>query len=113
VPSMIRLNAGNDVNGNPRRAFVLLSDDGTPIGAWDEGYEGTSCVPPAFRNMTTFALTIPTTRSFLRKILRETPRMPSQDDSRVRASLCSCGWSKLPPNQKAKNLHLEGCEVRK
>lgn len=36
----IRLNAGNDVNGNPRRVFVVLDPMVGVIDAIDEGYEG-------------------------------------------------------------------------
>lgn len=36
----ICLNAGNDRNGNPRRAWVLINDNGLVVGAKDEGYGG-------------------------------------------------------------------------
>jgi len=36
----IKLCAGHTTNGNPRRVYVLLSDDGSIIRAVDEGYEG-------------------------------------------------------------------------
>lgn len=36
----IKLNAGNDRNGNPRRVFVIFGEDGTIIKAIDEGYRG-------------------------------------------------------------------------
>lgn len=37
----IKINAGNDSNGNPRRAFLVLSN-GSIIEAIDEGYNGES-----------------------------------------------------------------------
>lgn len=41
--------APNDVNGNPRRVYVLV-DDGDNIAAWDEGYLGSDAVPGVFRD---------------------------------------------------------------
>jgi len=34
--NMIRLIAGNDRNGNPRRVYVGLTASGAVTGAWDE-----------------------------------------------------------------------------
>ncbi len=39
--SIVHLNAGHDVNGNPRRLYVLLTPKGV-VGAADEGYMGES-----------------------------------------------------------------------
>lgn len=36
----IKLNAGNDSSGNPRRVFVLFNDDGSINCAMNEGYRG-------------------------------------------------------------------------
>lgn len=36
----IVLNAGNDTNGNPRRAVLLFNTEGAFIKAVDEGYAG-------------------------------------------------------------------------
>jgi hypothetical protein len=36
----IRLCAKNDVNGNPRRVYVLLDSEGNIVRAADEGYRG-------------------------------------------------------------------------
>jgi hypothetical protein len=69
---MVRLNAGNDTNGNPRRVWVLLCDkakDGIS-GAWDEGFDGANALPEDFRSFCAAAPTIPTTRSYCRMILR-------------------------------------------
>lgn len=36
--------ATNDVNGNPRRCFVIFDgEDGSIVGVVDEGFEGLSC----------------------------------------------------------------------
>jgi hypothetical protein len=58
MSGVIRLNAGHDRNGNPRRLYVVI--DGTTItDVIDEGYEGTGALrgrlprlrgsPPDFR----------------------------------------------------------------
>jgi hypothetical protein len=36
----IRLNAGNDSNGNPRRIYVVFDSTGKIVDAIDEGYSG-------------------------------------------------------------------------
>jgi hypothetical protein len=36
----IKLNAGNDGNGTPRRVFIVFGEDGTIMKAIDEGYRG-------------------------------------------------------------------------
>ena len=68
----IKLNAGNDRNGNPRRVYVLLSDTGSIVRAVDEGYEGIHAlnrVPGAegLRDPVEFA----TTPAEYRQLLRE------------------------------------------
>jgi hypothetical protein len=48
MPSFIiqRWNAGNDANGNPRRAFVVYdAPSGHKLAAYDEGYAGHHAVP--------------------------------------------------------------------
>ena len=40
--------ATNDSDGNPRRAFVMLSD-GRPIACWPEGFSGHHAVPGSLR----------------------------------------------------------------
>ena len=40
----IKLNAGNDRNGNPRWVYVLLDSDGDIVRAVDEGYDGIHAV---------------------------------------------------------------------
>jgi hypothetical protein len=58
--NVIRLNAGNDINGNPRRVFVALVGPYF-IGAWDEGYEGYLAVPKSFVNQAKSCLTFDVT----------------------------------------------------
>ena len=45
---IIKLNAGNDTNGNPRRVFVALRN-GVAVNSWDEGYEGEHAVSEQYR----------------------------------------------------------------
>ena len=45
------LNAGNDVNGNPRRVFVVYTQAGHIFGTWDEGYVGTRVLPDNLRKL--------------------------------------------------------------
>lgn len=46
--TIIRLNAGNDRNGNPRRVFVHLVA-GMTRAVYDEGYRGTAAIPENLR----------------------------------------------------------------
>ena len=77
--NMIRLNAGNDRNGNPRRVYVGLTASGAVTGAWDEGYAGFRCVPCVMggvdmealaRSAPTFATTPAEYHSLLRSTVR-------------------------------------------
>jgi hypothetical protein len=38
--SALHLCATNDTNGNPRRLYLILNDEGNPVKALDEGYRG-------------------------------------------------------------------------
>lgn len=40
----IRLNAGNDRNGNPRRCYVILDGNNDIIKVIDEGYTGYAAI---------------------------------------------------------------------
>ncbi len=40
----IKLNAGNDRNGNPRRVYVVFGSSGDVLSAIDEGYLGSEAV---------------------------------------------------------------------
>lgn len=43
--------AANDTDGNPRRVFVYVTEDGQPIAAWPEGYAGHDAVPGPLRGL--------------------------------------------------------------
>ena len=49
------LNAGNDVNGNPRRMWCISDYDGQVLFAYDEGYYGRDCVPGKVRHSFDYA----------------------------------------------------------
>lgn len=51
MTTMYYLCAKNDINGNPRRVFVLIDEDGEQLAAWDESYKGCDAVPGDFRDM--------------------------------------------------------------
>jgi len=46
---IVKLNSGNDRNGNPKRVFVRLIG-GRADQAFDEGYRGTGAIPKAIQN---------------------------------------------------------------
>lgn len=48
VDKVLHLCAPNDRNGNPRRAFVVLFDDGVHA-YFDEGYAGAAALPADYR----------------------------------------------------------------
>ena len=66
--SLIKLNAGNDSNGNPRRAWVGIAPCGSVSGAWDEGYAGRQALPKRLRHKS--AIEITTTPAEYRNILK-------------------------------------------
>ena len=41
--SVIKLNAGNDINGNPRQVYIVL-DQSQIIATYDIGYEGREAI---------------------------------------------------------------------
>lgn len=67
--SIIKLNAGNDNNGNPRRVWVGISPDGGISGAWNEGYAGRHAMPARLRNKS--AMEFATTPAEYRSILKQ------------------------------------------
>ena len=60
MTELLRFNAGNDTNGNPRRIFAEIAS-GQVSRVWDEGYEGYLAVPSplqdAAKSCTTLAIT--------------------------------------------------------
>jgi hypothetical protein len=74
---VIRLDAGHDRNGNPRRVFVALDDHGNIIGCEDEGYSGNAAAKkrwPRAKWGPTFATTPGEYRSLV-KLAEDTKRM--------------------------------------
>jgi hypothetical protein len=49
MAELIRFNAGNDPDGNPRRIYAELAA-GQVSRAWDEGYDGPHAVPAELRH---------------------------------------------------------------
>lgn len=43
----IKINAGNDRNGNPRRGWIIADDNGSFINFVDEGFSGTGALAAA------------------------------------------------------------------
>ena len=43
--ALIKINATNDINGNPRRACLALDEVGRLKEAFDEGFSGYNAVP--------------------------------------------------------------------
>ena len=74
MDAMIKLDAGHDHNGNPRRAYLLLNvndyGDTYPVAAWDEGYTGHDAVPEELRSLARGALRVPTTVTYRNDIMR-------------------------------------------
>ena len=46
--NILHMCAKNDINGNPRRLYVMSNEDGKYIACWDEGYKGSDAVPGPF-----------------------------------------------------------------
>lgn len=63
----------NDVNGNPRRIYVLLEDEGAIVAVWDEGYMGSHAVPGVWREDAYNAPRVYISGKEYRRILKEFP----------------------------------------
>ena len=78
--TVVRLDAGNDANGNPRRLFLIMNPGGI-VAAVDEGYSGSSALVRAFGKDTGDKLvrkydlggTINTTPGEYRSLLKDFP----------------------------------------
>jgi myo-inositol-hexaphosphate 3-phosphohydrolase len=66
----IKLNAGNDRNGNPRRVFIVFDEHGCIMKAIDEGYGG-DCVKVALGANIPFGGTFITTVSEYKDCLKQ------------------------------------------
>jgi hypothetical protein len=69
MTELLRFNAGNDANGNPRRVFVEIAS-GQPMRAWDEDYDGHYAVPVELRHAANHCATLPTTVKGYRDLLK-------------------------------------------
>ena len=49
----VKINAGNDGNGNPRRGWQVFTRDGDYLGFVDEGYGGRKALTSLFPNAIT------------------------------------------------------------
>jgi len=67
--SMIRLDAGHTLNGNPRRAYLHLRGFSI-VGVYPEGYRGSNAVPARLRHLARCCATIATTPAQYRALLR-------------------------------------------
>lgn len=67
---LIRLNASNDRNGNPRRCYVAINQSGDIVGVWDEGYKGYGAVPEDLQDKAHMAPTFLTTPGEYRDCLK-------------------------------------------
>lgn len=66
----IKIDAGNNTNGNPRRGWMLYNKDGHYLGFVDEGYTGWEGIRN-IHHLTEGAGTIPTTPAFYRSQLKQ------------------------------------------
>ena len=66
----IKIDAGNNTSGNPRRGWMLYDRDGYYLGFIDEGYAGREGIRN-IRALTEGEVTIPTTPAFYRSQLKK------------------------------------------
>lgn len=65
--------AVNDVNGNPRRVYAMIDEDGYYLAAWDEGYSGHLAVPGVWREHAYNAIRENITVREYNRIIKEVP----------------------------------------
>lgn len=70
---MVKINAGNDRCGNPRRGWIAYSDGGVVIEFFDEGHGGLGSVPPHLSKMANDAPLIMVTVSEYREMKKFSP----------------------------------------
>lgn len=76
MATIIRLNAGNDTNGNPRRIYVVFDTRGNMVDAVDEGYSGIQALRPKYPRLFTgvraqfYPETFATTAGEYRRLLK-------------------------------------------
>jgi hypothetical protein len=69
VKVVIRLDAGHDRNGNPRRVFVVLNEHSDIVAAYDEEYRGKGALPEELRGVN--YPTLATTPGEYRQLVKE------------------------------------------
>ena len=67
---ILHLRSKNDRNGNPRRLYLRIAKDGYIVSAYDEGYRGIHSVPKTFQDRASRAVSIETTPSEYKRLLR-------------------------------------------
>jgi hypothetical protein len=65
----VKINAGNDANGNPRRAWLVYDRNGNYLGTVDEGYSGDAELKRQYPGAVVLAV-VPTTVKFYREALQ-------------------------------------------
>lgn len=65
----VKINAGNDTNGNPRRGWLLYDAAGAYLGFVDEGYDGRRALTSTASNVVELC-SIPTTPKMYRDVLK-------------------------------------------
>lgn len=69
---VMRLDAENDRNGNPRRVYVVLRANGGIKACYDEGYAGLCAIPERYRKLP-YAGTFRTTPAERRNLIKNFP----------------------------------------
>jgi len=69
MTELLRFNAGNDTDGNPRRIYAEIAS-GQVSRVWDEGYDGPHAVPPNLRTAAANCATLPITPKGYRDLLK-------------------------------------------
>ena len=74
VCAVLHLNAGHNVNGNPRRCYVCIGRDGCIIDTVDEGYDGLAALwrnHPELRDNPVYPISLDVTPAQYRALLRD------------------------------------------
>lgn len=67
----IKVNAGNDRNGNPRRGWLVYSTKGSWFGFVDEGFEGRQALTSRFPAAVDVVPTLATTPKQYKDLLKQ------------------------------------------
>jgi hypothetical protein len=69
MTELLRFNAGNDTNGNPRRIYAEIAS-GNVSRVWDEGFDGHQAVPAELQNAAKNCATLTVTPRQYRDLLK-------------------------------------------